>query len=139
MKVKVKCSVCLFNPMDCSITTFLHPWDFPGKNTGVGCHFLLQEVFPTQGLNPGLPHCRQMPYCLSHQGALRVAPPDGHGGNDRGTPRHAPPRLSWDGRVWGRWEAPPNSPWARPPRPQGGRATPTQGSLNHLYTIDVDN
>ena len=36
----------------------LCPWDFPGKNIGVGCHFLLQEIFPTQGLNPGLPHCR---------------------------------------------------------------------------------
>ena len=35
-------------------------WDFRGKNTGVGCHFLLQEIVPTQGLNPGLPHCRQM-------------------------------------------------------------------------------
>ena len=33
---------------------------FPGKNTGVGCHFLLQGIFPTQGSNPGLPHCRQM-------------------------------------------------------------------------------
>ena len=29
------------------------PWDFPGKNTGVGCHFFLQGIFPTQGLNPG--------------------------------------------------------------------------------------
>ena len=36
----------------------LPPWDFPGKSTGVGCHFLLQEIFPTQGLNPGLLHCR---------------------------------------------------------------------------------
>ena len=44
------------------------PWDFPGKNTGVGCHFLLQEIFPTQGLNPGLLHCRQRLYHLSHQG-----------------------------------------------------------------------
>ena len=35
-----------------------HPWDFPGKYTGVGCHFLLQGIFPTQGLNAGLPHCR---------------------------------------------------------------------------------
>ena len=33
---------------------------FPGKSTGVGCHFLLQRIFPTQGLNLGLPHCRQM-------------------------------------------------------------------------------
>ena len=38
----------------------LCPWDFPGKNTGMGCHFLLQGIFPTQGLNLGLPHCRQM-------------------------------------------------------------------------------
>ena len=49
-------------------TRFLHPWDFPGKNTGVDYHFLLQEIFPTQGLKPGLPHCRQTLYHLSHQG-----------------------------------------------------------------------
>ena len=41
----------------------------PRKNTGVGCHFLLQGIFPTQGLNLGLPHCRQILYCLSHQGS----------------------------------------------------------------------
>ena len=41
-------------------------WDFPGKNNGVGCHFLLQEIFLTQGLNPGLLHCRQTLYRLSH-------------------------------------------------------------------------
>ena len=34
----------------------------PGKNTGVSCHFLLQGIFPTQGLNPGLLHCRQILY-----------------------------------------------------------------------------
>ena len=39
------------------------------KNTGVGCHSLLQEIFPTQGLNPGIPHCRQTLYRLSHQGS----------------------------------------------------------------------
>ena len=43
------------------------PWDFPGKSTGVGCHFLLQEIFLTQGSNPGLPHSRQTLYRLSHQ------------------------------------------------------------------------
>ena len=32
------------------------PWDSPGKNPGVGCHFLLQGIFPTQGLNLGLPY-----------------------------------------------------------------------------------
>ena len=40
---------------------------FPGKNTGVGCHFLLQGIFLTQGSNLGLPHCRQILYCLHHQ------------------------------------------------------------------------
>ena len=47
-------------------TTLLHPWDFPGKNAGVGYHFLLWRIFPTQGSNLGLPHCRQMLYHLSH-------------------------------------------------------------------------
>ena len=44
--------------------------DSPGKNTGVGCHFLLQGILQTQGLNPGLPHCRRISYCLSHQETL---------------------------------------------------------------------
>ena len=39
----------------------LCPWDSPGKNPRVGFHFLLQGIFPTQGSNPGLPHCRQVP------------------------------------------------------------------------------
>ena len=47
----------------------LCPWDFPGNSTGVGCHFLLQRIFPTQGLNPGLPRCSQMLYHLSYQGS----------------------------------------------------------------------
>ena len=38
----------------------LCPWDSPGKNIGVGCHFLLQEIFPTQESNLGLLHCRQI-------------------------------------------------------------------------------
>ena len=52
------------------VLLFVTPWtvahqappsmDSPGKNTGVGCHFLLQGIFLTQGLNPGLPHSRQM-------------------------------------------------------------------------------
>ena len=44
----------------------LFPWDSLGKNTWVGSHSLLQEIFPTQGSNPGLPHCRQTLYHLSH-------------------------------------------------------------------------
>ena len=50
----------------------LCPWSSPGKRTGVGCHFLLQEIFLTQGLNPGLLRCRQMLYHLSHQGSQIV-------------------------------------------------------------------
>ena len=49
-------------------TRLLHPWNFLGKSTGVGCHFLLQGIFPTQGLSLGLPHCRQTLYHLIHQG-----------------------------------------------------------------------
>ena len=48
----------------------LCPCDFPGENTGVGSLFLLQGICPTQGLNPGLLHCRQTHYSLSHQGSL---------------------------------------------------------------------
>ena len=48
----------------------LSPWNSPGKNTGVGYHFLLQGIFPTQGSNPGPLHCRQILYHLSHKGSL---------------------------------------------------------------------
>ena len=46
----------------------LCPWNSPSKNTGGGCHFLLQGIFLTQWLNPGFPHCRQILYYLNHQG-----------------------------------------------------------------------
>ena len=46
-------------PWVVACTKLLRPWDFQGKSTGVGCHFLLQGIFPTQGSNPGLSHCRQ--------------------------------------------------------------------------------
>ena len=60
--------------MDCSppgssIHGIFHPWDSPGKNTGVGCHFLLQGISSTQGSNPGLPHSRGTLYHLSHLGS----------------------------------------------------------------------
>ena len=47
-------------------TRLLCPWNSPGKNTGVGSYSLLQGIFPTQGSNPGLLHCRQTLYRLSH-------------------------------------------------------------------------
>ena len=43
------------------------PMGFSRQEYWMGCHFLLQGIFPTQGLNPSLLHCRQMLYCLSHQ------------------------------------------------------------------------
>ena len=45
------------------------PWNSPGHNTRVGSFFLLQGIFPTQGSNPGLTHCRQILYQLSHKGS----------------------------------------------------------------------
>ena len=61
MKVKVKVKVSRsvvsdsLRPHGQQSTRLLHPWDSPGKNTRVGCHFLLQGIFPTQGSDPGLP------------------------------------------------------------------------------------
>ena len=45
-------------------------WNSPGQNTGVGSLSLLQGIFPTQGSNPSLSHCKQILYHLSHQGRL---------------------------------------------------------------------
>ena len=49
-----------------------NPWKSPGHNTGVGGPSLRQAIFPTQGLNPGVPHCRQTLYQLSHKGSPRI-------------------------------------------------------------------
>ena len=50
----------LCSPMDCSPARLLCPWDSPGKNTGGVAISFSRGIFPTQGSNPGLPHCRQM-------------------------------------------------------------------------------
>ena len=76
--LKVKVSVTqscpiLCNPIDCSPPGSC-PWGFPGKNTGMGSHSLLQGIFPTQGSDLGFLHFRQTLYHLSHQGSpLRVS------------------------------------------------------------------
>ena len=65
MKVRVKVVqsyLTLCDPMDC-------PWNSPGQNTGVDSLSVLQGIFSTQGSNPGLPHCRQILYQLSHKGS----------------------------------------------------------------------
>ena len=61
----------LCDPMDCNLPGISVFGDSPGKNTGVCCHALLRGggVFPTQGLNPSLPHCRWILYHLNHQGS----------------------------------------------------------------------
>ena len=69
-KVKIAQSYpTLCNPMDLYIYS---PWNSPGQNTRVGSLSLLQEIFPTQGSNPGLLHCRRILYQLSHQGSPRI-------------------------------------------------------------------
>ena len=64
MKVTQSCRT-LCDPVDCS------PWNSPGQNTGVSSISLLQGIFPTQGSNPGLSHCRRILYQPSHQGSPR--------------------------------------------------------------------
>ena len=59
------------DPVDCSPPGSSVPGDSPGKNAGVGCHFLLQGISPSQGWNPGVPHCRRILYHLSPQGSPR--------------------------------------------------------------------
>ena len=59
----------LCNPMDCSLPGSSVHGILRGKNTGVDCHVPLQGIFPTQISNLGLLHCRQILYCLSHQGS----------------------------------------------------------------------
>ena len=54
------------------VQLFVTPWNFPGQNTGMGSHSLLQGIFPTQRSNPGLPHCRQILYQQRHQWSPRI-------------------------------------------------------------------
>ena len=67
---------------DCGLPGSSVHEDSPGKNTGMGCHALLQGIFPTHGSNPGLPHCRRILYQLSHKGSpaspwVQVISPEG--------------------------------------------------------------
>ena len=63
----IQLCLILCDPIDCSPTRLLCPRDSPGKYTRMGSHSILQGIFPTHGSNPGLPHCRQSLYHLSHQ------------------------------------------------------------------------
>ena len=82
---------------------------FSRQNTGVGCHFLLQGTFPTQGSNPGLLHCEQTLYHLSHQGSesFVLYPPFKH----KGCCMEQCQKTSK-----GKMVDEPNSPWVKLPR-----------------------
>ena len=64
LEVKSSCSVASNSLQPHGLYS---PWNSPGQNTGVGSLSLLQGIFPTQGSNPGLPHCRRIIYQLSHK------------------------------------------------------------------------
>ena len=84
LKLPPYCTVCavlclvtelrpyLWDPMICSLPGSSVHGDSPGKNTGMGCHALLQGIFPTQGSNPALPNFRWILYQLSQQGCPRI-------------------------------------------------------------------
>ena len=69
--VTVSC-VWLFATVWTVAARLLCAWDSPGKNTGVNCHACLQRTFSTQGSKPGFLCCRQILYCLSHQGSSAI-------------------------------------------------------------------
>ena len=72
VKVKVSRSVASYSLWPHGLYS---SWNSPGQNTGVGSLSLLQGTFPTQGSNPGLWHCRQILYQLSHKGSPIKKPP----------------------------------------------------------------
>ena len=88
----------------------LCPWDSSGKNTGGYSHSLLLGIFPTQGSNPGLLHCRQIIYCQSH----------------RGRPCPIKHRLNLD---WNLWEACSTRVWVGTMKNKPGCALSPQDSI----------
>ena len=62
----------LCDPMECNLPGTSVHGDSSGKNTRMGCHALLQGIFPIQGSNPGIQHCRWILYHLSHEGSPRI-------------------------------------------------------------------
>ena len=79
-----ECMISCFIHVQLLVTLWLYParvlcpWDSPGKNTGVCCHFLLQGIFPTQESNLGLLPCRQTLYQLSYEGSPHISDNTGY-------------------------------------------------------------
>ena len=72
LRLVAQSCLILCDPTDCRPPDFSVHGDSRGKNTGVGCHALLQGIFPAQGSNPDLLHCKRILYHLSHQGSPRA-------------------------------------------------------------------
>ena len=97
----------------------------------MGCHFLLQKIFPTQGLNPGLPHCGQMLYHLSHQGTEDKNKIQTHA-------KSLPQRKRLERRLWRRQRAASmaatdreleaGTPWIPPSTPREAVISPVSWS-----------
>ena len=100
------------DPVDCTPPGSSVHGHSPGKNTGEGCHALLQGIFPIQELHPGLPHFRQILYHLSHQGS-----PEGalliQAGNRNSN------HMRGNVRIWG-WQSHTALTWRR-----GSRSRPS--------------
>ena len=77
------------------------PWNSPGQNAGVGILFLLQGTFPTQVSNPGLPHCRQILYQLSHKGSCFLRGSSKHFLSPEESKSHMH-LFYWPGKLQGR-------------------------------------
>ena len=101
---KLQCLVAqlcptLCNPRDCSPRGSSVHGGSPGRNTGVGFHVLLQGIFPTQELDPGLPHCKRILYYVSHQGTVGLPPALKHLFSS--TKDSAPARSGYPYTKWG--------------------------------------
>ena len=92
-------------------TVLYSPWNSPGQNTRVGRLLLLQEIFPIQGSNPDLPHCRWILYQLNHQGSPRI--------------------LEWVAYLFSGGSSQPRN-WTRSPALQVN-SLPTELSGKHLH------
>ena len=133
----VSCSVMSHSlwPHELQAARLLCPWDSPGQNTGVGSCSLLQEIFPTQGSNPGLLHCRQILW------ATRAFPP----------PMHESEKWKWSRLVVSDWllatpwtaayQAPPSMGfsrqeyWSGVPLPSPNKSLAVINSFNLYHNL----
>ena len=101
MKVKLLTSVQLFGTLWTVAYHTPPSMGFSRQNTGVGCYFLLQRIFPTQGSNPGHLLCRQTLYRLSHQGSHIQTLLENSNGEGNGTPlQYSCLENPMYGRAW---------------------------------------